>query len=67
MYTAEFLDATGGVQERIALGMLADPVAADPQAGILFEFVRARKPSVVRYRVLDNDGKEIARFGAVHA
>jgi hypothetical protein len=68
MYTVEFLDATGGVQERIVLGfLLADAFAADLQAKSLFEGVRVRKPSVVGYRVLNNDGEEVARFWPVHA
>lgn len=66
LYSAEFLNAIGGVQERMVLGMLADAFAADLQAKTLFENVRARHPSVVGYRVLNNEGKEVARMRAVH-
>lgn len=67
MYSVEFLDGMGGVQERQLLGMLASAFEADLQAKSLFGGVQLRKPSVVGYRVLDNDGKEVARAGMVHA
>jgi hypothetical protein len=67
MYNAEFLDAMGGVLERIVLGMLPDAMTADLQAKALFANVQIRYPSVVGYRVLNNDGREVARMRATHA
>jgi hypothetical protein len=67
MYSVEFFGSDGGTVERIVLGMLRNVAEAEQQANRLFPGAKLRLPSVVGYRVLDNDGNEVARMRAVHA
>jgi hypothetical protein len=62
-YNAEFIDARGGVLERLVLGPFDSAADADALANSQFVGVRLRHPSAGGYRVLDDSGKEIFLMG----
>jgi hypothetical protein len=65
MYSAEFLNAAGGVEERILLTRAANAIEADDQAKKLFDGARTRQPEVVGFVILQDD-MTVAGFGLEH-
>ena len=66
MYTAHFIDRSGGVRDKVGLGMvgLQEAVA---QAKSVFATIQIRLSDVAGFRIVDSAGNEAHVWMAPHA